>query len=116
MRCELPSLRSLRQHRPYGLAELPRVFFLHSLKKSDHAATEILGVPISTVDMDRAAHQVFDWVHHREGRYVCTVDVNSLMLARRKRSHRAARSDAGMAMPDGAPLSWFGSNRKDAQR
>lgn len=71
-------------------------------------SVQILGVAISSVDMTRAVARISEWVRRHEARYVCAVDVNSLILARSDKVHRTALADADMAVPDGAPLAWVG--------
>jgi N-acetylglucosaminyldiphosphoundecaprenol N-acetyl-beta-D-mannosaminyltransferase len=67
---------------------------------------KILGIGVSSVDMRRAVDQISEWVRHCEARYVCAVDVNSLMQARSDKSHGVALAEADMVTPDGAPIAW----------
>jgi N-acetylglucosaminyldiphosphoundecaprenol N-acetyl-beta-D-mannosaminyltransferase len=71
-----------------------------------HMRTEILGVAVSVVDMQRATHQIGLWVDAGEARYVCAADVNSIMQAQRNAAHMEALRNADMVLPDGTPLVW----------
>lgn len=71
-----------------------------------HMQTEILGVPVSVVDMQSATHQIGLWADAGETRCVCAADVNSIMQAQRNAAHMTALRRADMVLPDGTPLVW----------
>ena len=71
----------------------------------------ILGVPISALDMSLAIQTISGWVARREARYVCICDVYSATLAQDNPAHLAALSGADMVTPDGKPLSIIGRLR-----
>lgn len=73
--------------------------------------TEILGVPVSLLDLEVATRQIGLWVDAREGRYVCAADVNSIMQAQRNAAHMQALQEADMVLPDGTPLVWISQAR-----
>jgi N-acetylglucosaminyldiphosphoundecaprenol N-acetyl-beta-D-mannosaminyltransferase len=83
-----------------------------------HMRTDILGVPISVVDMPSAIHQIGQWADAGETRYVCAADVNSVMQAQRNPAHLSALRSADMVLPDGTPLVWVSRLRgqRAAQR
>lgn len=76
--------------------------------------TDILGAPVSAVDMEHAVADIARWADAREGRYVCAADVNSVMQARRNPAHMAALRGAALVVPDGTPLMWAARARGDA--
>lgn len=76
-----------------------------------HKRIEILGVPVSVVDMQSAADQIGLWADAREARYICAADVNSIMQAQRNSAHLEALREAHMVLPDGTPLVWVSQAR-----
>ncbi len=72
---------------------------------------DILGVPVSVVDMDAAIQVIDDWVASRERHYVCVRDVHGVMLCRNDPNLQRIHSQAGLVTPDGMPLVWVGRLR-----
>lgn len=72
---------------------------------------EILGVPVSVVGMRSAADEIGRWIEAGEARYVCAVDVHSIMQAQRNTAHMQALRNAHMVLPDGTPLVWVAHAR-----
>jgi N-acetylglucosaminyldiphosphoundecaprenol N-acetyl-beta-D-mannosaminyltransferase len=61
--------------------------------------------------VDATTHQdavdlVFDWVHERDGRYVCVACVNNVMAAREDPDLLRVINEADLVTPDGMPLVW----------
>ena len=80
---------------------------MKSLESQIPNRVPILGVPVSAVDMARAAETVAGLIAAGgRGRYVCACDVHSLMRARDDEAHMAALAGARMVTPDGQPLVW----------
>ncbi len=79
---------------------------------------QILGVPISILDMNSAISTINRWVNSGETHYVCATDVHSIMQAQHNPQHMAALASAGMIIPDGTPLIWVSRARgqKDMHR
>jgi len=71
----------------------------------------ILGVPVSALNMTLAIRTIEGWVKRREARYVCVCDVYSASLASGRTDHLAALQGADMVAPDGKPLSVVGRLR-----
>ena len=71
------------------------------------ATANILGVPVSVIDMDGALARIDAWIAARRPGYVCFRDVHGVMLARKDGDLRAAHEAAGMVAPDGMPLVWL---------
>ena len=69
--------------------------------------TNVLGVGVSAVNMDRALHTLQSWIDRRERSYVCVTGVHGVMESRRSESLQAIHNKAGMVVPDGMPLVWL---------
>lgn len=67
---------------------------------------EVLGVPITAVDMGQAIDRITRSIAEREGRYICAADVHSVMQAQRNEAHMKALRGAYMVLPDGTPVVW----------
>lgn len=74
----------------------------------DPGRVNILGIPVSVLNMTTAVDQVRRWIEARQSRYICVADVHSVMRARSDGDHRTAMLAADMVTPDGTPLVWFG--------
>ncbi|MBU2581859.1 MAG: WecB/TagA/CpsF family glycosyltransferase [Alphaproteobacteria bacterium] len=73
----------------------------------------ILGVPVSTVTMDRAIATVGQWIGEGSSRYISTCDVHCIMRARSEPGLMAAFNAADMVVPDGKPVEWTARARTD---
>ncbi len=71
-------------------------------------AVDIVGVPISAIDMTQAIDRLAGWIGKPQSQYVCVADVHSVMVARANPSHMASMRGAAMVTPDGTPLVWVG--------
>jgi N-acetylglucosaminyldiphosphoundecaprenol N-acetyl-beta-D-mannosaminyltransferase len=69
--------------------------------------TEILGVPISLIDIGEAVSTILGWVKRREQQFVCVRDAPSLMHAADNHEWMRIQHIAGMVTPDGMPLVWI---------
>jgi N-acetylglucosaminyldiphosphoundecaprenol N-acetyl-beta-D-mannosaminyltransferase len=67
----------------------------------------VLGVPVSAIDMEQALAEIERRIRSREPAYVCVCTVNSVMECRRHPDLRALFLEAGMVTPDGMPLVWL---------
>lgn len=67
---------------------------------------EILGVPVSVVDMDAAVATIAHWVREKKTRYVCAPDVYNVVRAQDDPRHLQALRSADLVVPDGTPLTW----------
>ncbi|CAH0356909.1 WecB/TagA/CpsF family glycosyltransferase [Sphingobium sp. CECT 9361] len=81
-------------------------------------ASRVLGVPISTINMDVAVCTVLDWVSHRNAQYICVRDVHGVMRAQEDPALLDIHDGAGLITPDGMPLVWTLKARgyNDAER
>ncbi len=72
------------------------------------ASVDILGVPISIMDMSKAVDIIGSWIAAKEhrGRYVCVADAHNVMVAQHNAQHMKAMLGADAITPDGMPLVW----------
>lgn len=70
-------------------------------------SVNILGVPVSAVDMARARALVDRWIADRNHNHVCFREVHGVMASRHDPLLQAAHESAGMVAPDGMPLVWL---------
>ena len=69
----------------------------------------VLGVPVSLVDLPRAAHQMCEWADSPdEARMIFVREVASLMLAVENPDLLRLHEEASLVVPDGTPLVWVG--------
>ena len=62
---------------------------------------EILGVGFDNVSMDEAIERAFEWIKHREGRFVVTPNPEIVMLARENEELKDTIEQASLVLPDG---------------
>jgi N-acetylglucosaminyldiphosphoundecaprenol N-acetyl-beta-D-mannosaminyltransferase len=67
---------------------------------------EILGVPVSMVDYDRAIAVMDDLIERRARGYVCAAPVHALMVAQDDPEMLEALRRSTMVVPDGMPVVW----------
>jgi N-acetylglucosaminyldiphosphoundecaprenol N-acetyl-beta-D-mannosaminyltransferase len=70
-------------------------------------SVEVLGVPISLVDLQAAAQKIIGWAAAGQSHYVCVRDVHGVMQAQEDPALLAIHQNAGMITPDGMPLVWL---------
>lgn len=76
---------------------------------------DILGVPVSALDMSSAVTEITRRVDARGGGYVCAADMNSIMQAQRNPAHLEALRSADLVVADGTPLVWTARARGAGQ-
>jgi N-acetylglucosaminyldiphosphoundecaprenol N-acetyl-beta-D-mannosaminyltransferase len=77
---------------------------------SDHplpARTDVLGVPVSAVNLQAAVDIIGEWIRSRERHYVCVTGVHGVMESWRDEELRRIHAAAGMVTPDGMPMVWL---------
>jgi N-acetylglucosaminyldiphosphoundecaprenol N-acetyl-beta-D-mannosaminyltransferase len=91
------------------------VIHMHSSQPEPHPAPaaaadlptrEILRVPVSLVDYDRAMAVMDGLVERRQSGYVCVAPVHSLVVAQDDPDLLTALRGATMVVPDGMPVVW----------
>jgi N-acetylglucosaminyldiphosphoundecaprenol N-acetyl-beta-D-mannosaminyltransferase len=73
---------------------------------ADLRTREILGVPVSLVDYDRAIAVMDGLIDRGERGYVCAAPVHALMVAQDDPEMLAALRGSTMVVPDGMPVVW----------
>lgn len=68
----------------------------------------VLGVMVDSLDLERALARIADMLRRGQKGYVCAVDVNGVLQARRDPRVRQAFAEAAMVAPDGTPVVWVG--------
>jgi N-acetylglucosaminyldiphosphoundecaprenol N-acetyl-beta-D-mannosaminyltransferase len=77
------------------------------LALSKPGRTNILGVGVSAIEMERALDTIENWIARRDAQYVCVTGVHGVMESMHDDSLRRIHNDAGMVTPDGMPLVWL---------
>lgn len=78
------------------------------------AATRILGIPVSLVDLNKAVATILDWCEAGSAHFVCVRDVHGIMRAQEDPALFALHQQAGLVTPDGMPLVWLARHRGHA--
>lgn len=65
---------------------------------------DILGTPVSVVNLQTAASTILSWNRDQLGRFVCVRDVHGIMLARKNKLLFRSHKLASLVVPDGKPL------------
>ncbi len=69
-------------------------------------SSEVLGVPVSVVNMESALATLGAWVEQRIRSYVCVTGVHGVVESGRDPELLEIHRRAGMVVPDGMPLVW----------
>ena len=69
--------------------------------------TNVLGVGVSAINMNRALETIEGWISRDERQYVCITGVHGVMESHRSPELRQIHNAAGMVTPDGMPLAWL---------
>ena len=75
---------------------------------------DLLGVPVSALDLSRAVARIRHLVEHGTGvraAYVCVRDVNGIMACQGDPELRRIHGEAALVTPDGMPVVWWGRYR-----
>lgn len=73
----------------------------------EHSRVNVLGIPVSAIDMSMALETIDGWISRREHTYVCVAAAHSLMACYRDPALRRVFNRSGMTTPDGMPLVWM---------
>ena len=68
---------------------------------------DVLGVPVSAINLDDATATIERWIDERSPHYICVAGVHGIMESRRDRRLKGIFDKADMVTPDGMPLVWF---------
>lgn len=72
---------------------------------------EIIGVPISAVNMTDCINNIFEDFDCARGKYICVSNVHTTVLAHDDPVYHKVQSDSFMSLPDGKPLSVIGRKK-----
>ena len=67
---------------------------------------DILGVRISTINLDIAVATIGDWISSGAREYVCVTGVHGVMESREDPELMRIHNESGLTTPDGMPLVW----------
>ena len=67
---------------------------------------DVLGVPVSEIDLPAAIATIEDWAKSDIRTYVCVTGAHGILECRNDRTLLSAHKNAGMVTPDGMPLVW----------
>ncbi len=67
---------------------------------------EVMGIPVSAIDMDAAVATIEGWVDTGARHYVCVAGAHGLVESRTNLPLRRSLRAAGLVTPDGMPLVW----------
>lgn len=69
---------------------------------------DVIGVPISAVNMESAIENIFEDPDATKGQYICVSNVHTTVLAHDDPGYRKVQAESFMSVPDGKPLSMVG--------
>ena len=69
---------------------------------------DIIGVPISAVNMDSCIDYIFRNWSDAVGNYICVSNVHTTVMAHDNPEYKAVQSNSFLSVPDGKPLSMIG--------
>lgn len=72
-----------------------------------HRRFDVLGVPVSALDLPRAVTIIEDWVQREARTFVCITGVHGVIECRDDPELLAIHRRAGMVTTDGMPLVWW---------
>ncbi len=70
-------------------------------------SVNVLGVPVSAINMTQAVETIDRWITTCEKHYVCVANTHSINECKRDVSFKEIHQHAGMVAPDGMPLVWI---------
>lgn len=73
--------------------------------------TNIIGIPISAVNMDSCVAFIFNNWEAAHGNYICVSNVHTTVMAHDNKEYYKAQSDSMLSVPDGKPLSVIGKKQ-----
>lgn len=76
-------------------------------RRMESATVNILGVQVSSVNLNMTLAAIDRWIYTREQGYICITGVHGVMESTRDESLREIHNCAGLVVPDGMPLVWI---------
>ena len=78
------------------------------MARQEPESVNILGVPVSVIDMATALETIDQWIQARRPQYICLRDVHGVMACQDDPALLEIHRRAGLVAPDGMPLVWLG--------
>ena len=78
------------------------------LFKNSPSRINIIGVPISAVNMEICVEFLFNNWEAAHGNYICVSNVHTTVMAHENKKYYKAQSESLLSIPDGKPLSIIG--------
>ena len=69
---------------------------------------EIIGVPISAVNMESCVERIFRDLDSTKGKYICVSNVHTTVMAHEDPQYLKVQAESFLSIPDGKPLSIVG--------
>ncbi len=71
----------------------------------------IIGVPISAVNMESCINNIFEDFEKTRGKYICVSNVHTTVMAHDNPDYFKVQAESFMSVPDGKPLSVIGKHQ-----
>lgn len=72
---------------------------------------EIIGVPISAVNLDTAIDFIINNIENIKGNYICASNAHTTVMAHEDKEYLQVQSESILSLPDGKPLSVVGRKK-----
>lgn len=72
---------------------------------------DIIGVPISAANMDRAIKEIGENIAEAKKSYICVANVHTTVMAKENPEYFAVQKNSFLTLPDGKPLSVVGKKK-----
>jgi len=82
-----------------------------NMAQSDFQSYDVLGIPISVVNLETAEKALVRWSGDTRGRYVGVREVPSIMIMHDDPKLKEISRNADMNLPDGMPIVWIGKRK-----
>ena len=69
---------------------------------------EVIGVPISVVNMDSCIERIFENFEEARGKYICVSNVHTTVMAHDDPEYLKVQKESFLSLPDGKPLAIIG--------
>ena len=77
----------------------------------DNNRVDIIGVPISAVNMESTVFNIFEDFDAARGQYICVSNVHTTVMAHDDPEYWRVQAESFMSVPDGKPLSVIGKKQ-----
>ena len=84
---------------------------MRSISNELQCRANIIGVPISAVNMDTCISRIFEDFERVRGKYICVSNVHTTVMAHDDPNYYRVQAESFMSVPDGKPLSIVGKKQ-----